>query len=204
MTHARWKAARSAREAAGAGSEELYEDARLADELAQKVYDRRLELGLSQTQLAERAGMKQPQVSRLEGGGTVPTLPLLRRLATALEWDLHVGFTAAATSPSLGDRVADLVASVHSTAAAGPDPEEAFREKLASLDAHSSTAEVDMISAALVGLKVLGLAAREAQSADATVDAGPPSVQAALHRIRALVDTAVDEAEAEVCRIEGA
>lgn len=25
--------------------------------------------------------MKQPQISRFEGGGTVPTLPLLRRLA---------------------------------------------------------------------------------------------------------------------------
>ena len=46
--------------------------------------------------------MTQPQVSRMEGGDTVPTLPLLRRLAKALdgtlnlaidEDDSHVTFT---------------------------------------------------------------------------------------------------------------
>ncbi|MFB9450783.1 helix-turn-helix domain-containing protein [Dactylosporangium vinaceum] len=30
------------------------------------VYDRRTELGLTQGELAERAGMSQPQLSRLE------------------------------------------------------------------------------------------------------------------------------------------
>lgn len=77
-------------------------DARLAGDLGQAVHDRRTELGLSQTELAERAGMTQPQVSRMEGGDTVPTLPLLRRLAKALdgtlklsidEGDSHVTFT---------------------------------------------------------------------------------------------------------------
>lgn len=34
--------------------------------------------------------MTQPQVSRMEGGDTVPTLPLLRRLARALEGSLNV------------------------------------------------------------------------------------------------------------------
>ncbi|MFD5420737.1 helix-turn-helix domain-containing protein [Streptomyces sp. NPDC127069] len=202
MTHARWKANRSAPGDAGEGLEELYEDARLADELAQKVYDRRVELGLSQTQLAERAGMKQPQVSRLEGGGTVPTLPLLRRLAKALEWDLHVGFTAADAAPTLGTAVADLVASAPAVGA--PEQEAALMERLASLDAHSSRADVDEISAALVKLKVLGLAAREARTSDGSADCGPSTVRKALHRIRVLVDTAVDEAEAEVRRIDGA
>ncbi|WP_436319388.1 helix-turn-helix domain-containing protein [Streptomyces koyangensis] len=56
----------------------------------QAVYDRRVELGLSQAELAEWAGMTQPQVSRMEGGDTVPTLPLLRRLARALEGSLNV------------------------------------------------------------------------------------------------------------------
>ncbi|WP_327109187.1 helix-turn-helix domain-containing protein [Nonomuraea glycinis] len=48
---------------------------------------RRIELGLSQ---AERAGMTQPQVSRMEGGDAVATLPLLRRLAKALDGVLNV------------------------------------------------------------------------------------------------------------------
>jgi transcriptional regulator with XRE-family HTH domain len=40
--------------------------------------------------LAERAGMTQPQISRIEGGDTVPTLPLLRRLAKALDASLNL------------------------------------------------------------------------------------------------------------------
>ncbi|PVC98669.1 XRE family transcriptional regulator [Streptomyces sp. CS014] len=65
----------------------------LARELGQLVHDRRIELGLSQAGLAERCGMKQPQISRLEGGGTVPTLPLLRRLAQGLGADLTISLT---------------------------------------------------------------------------------------------------------------
>lgn len=34
--------------------------------------------------------MTQPQVSRMEGGDTVPTLPLLRRLAKALDGTLNL------------------------------------------------------------------------------------------------------------------
>jgi transcriptional regulator with XRE-family HTH domain len=40
-------------------------------------------------ELAERAGMTQPQVSRMEGGDTVPTLPVLRRLAKVLDGTLN-------------------------------------------------------------------------------------------------------------------
>jgi HTH-type transcriptional regulator / antitoxin HipB len=61
-----------------------YQDARLRYELAEAVRSRREELGWSQRQLAERAGMTQPGVARFEAGGTTPTLPLLERLAEAL------------------------------------------------------------------------------------------------------------------------
>jgi HTH-type transcriptional regulator / antitoxin HipB len=61
-----------------------YEQARLRFELAEAVRARREELGWSQRQLAERAGMTQPGVARFEAGGTTPTLPLLERLAAAL------------------------------------------------------------------------------------------------------------------------
>jgi len=54
------------------------------------VRERRLALGLSQTELAARAGMTQPALSRLEAGGVVPTLPLLDRIAAALDADLTV------------------------------------------------------------------------------------------------------------------
>lgn len=91
MNHSTWRT-RRARQAAGEAVEydQEYIDARLAGDLGQAVHDRRVELRMSQTELAERAGMTQPQVSRLEGGDTVPTLPLLRRLAKALDGSLNV------------------------------------------------------------------------------------------------------------------
>ncbi|WP_371783199.1 helix-turn-helix domain-containing protein [Streptosporangium subroseum] len=87
VTHAKWERTGAERRA------DAYEEAREALLLGQRVYDRRMELGLSQAELAERAGMTQPQVSRLETGGVTPTLTLLRRLARALDAELNVTFT---------------------------------------------------------------------------------------------------------------
>ncbi len=75
------------------GSEEYhqgYAEARRAFLIGQAVRERRLALGLSQTELAARAGMTQPALSRLEAGGVVPTIPLLERISIALDADLIV------------------------------------------------------------------------------------------------------------------
>jgi len=99
MNHTTWKTRRH-RELLGEHVEEsaeydrIYEEAQLAHDLGQRVYDLRVGLGLTQEQLAERCGMKQPQISRIEGGGTVPTIPLLRRLARALDAELSINLTA--------------------------------------------------------------------------------------------------------------
>ncbi|MFE7461533.1 helix-turn-helix domain-containing protein [Streptomyces sp. NPDC057554] len=89
VSHARWKLARDEKVAQGIAEapevERRREEISLAFDLGQAVYDRRVALGLSQTELARRAGMKQPQVSKLELGGTVPTVPLLARLARAMD-----------------------------------------------------------------------------------------------------------------------
>ena len=61
------------------------EEARLAIEFANVIRERRVELGLTQVQLAQRAGLRQPDVSRLESGGGTPTIGMLDRLAHALE-----------------------------------------------------------------------------------------------------------------------
>ncbi|RAY16005.1 XRE family transcriptional regulator [Actinomadura craniellae] len=74
----------------GAGT--AYEAARIRFELGEAVRSRREELGLTQAQLAERAGLKQPAVARFEAGGTMPTIPMLERLAEALEMRLSVRF----------------------------------------------------------------------------------------------------------------
>jgi ribosome-binding protein aMBF1 (putative translation factor) len=72
------------------GAQTAYDAARIRFELGERVRLRREELGITQAQLAERAGLKQPAVARFEAGGTMPTLPLLERLASALHMRLRV------------------------------------------------------------------------------------------------------------------
>jgi transcriptional regulator with XRE-family HTH domain len=62
------------------------------DEARQAMREQRSALGLSQAEVAARAGMSQPALSRLEAGGTVPTTPVLERIALALETELTVAF----------------------------------------------------------------------------------------------------------------
>jgi HTH-type transcriptional regulator/antitoxin HipB len=72
--------------------EEEYAAARLRFELGEAVREQRTACGLSQDELGRRAGMTQSAVARFEAGGTVPTIPVLERLARALDLDLRVEF----------------------------------------------------------------------------------------------------------------
>lgn len=94
MNHTRWKTARERTLAAGhredPETEAMRAEIRLAFDLGQAVHDRRRALGISQSELAHRANMTQPQISKLELGGTIPTLPLLARLARALDASLDI------------------------------------------------------------------------------------------------------------------
>lgn len=56
----------------------------LAHAVALEVLKYRTDQGLSQRALAERLGMKQPQVARLEIGEHTPTIETLARLAAEL------------------------------------------------------------------------------------------------------------------------
>jgi ribosome-binding protein aMBF1 (putative translation factor) len=84
-----WAAFRDQR-MAEPGAGEAYEAARLAFELGKAVRELREDRGWTQTRLAEAASMTQSAVARFETGGTVPTLPVLERLAHALGADLVV------------------------------------------------------------------------------------------------------------------
>jgi len=72
-----------------------YQAARIAFELGASVRTLREQREWSQTELATRAGMTQSAVARFEAGGTVPTLPVLERIATALGMRLSVELTPA-------------------------------------------------------------------------------------------------------------
>src|SRR5260370_9008646 len=64
------------------------------------VYDRRATLGLSVAELAVRVGMTTDEIECIEEGGTEATIPLLRRLAAAL--DAHARPTPAPDPGSAG------------------------------------------------------------------------------------------------------
>ena len=87
-----WAAMRE-RRMAEPGAAEAYDGARLAFELGRAIRDLRERRGWSQAQLAKASGMTQSAVARFEAGGTVPTLPVLERLAAALDMSLTVSFT---------------------------------------------------------------------------------------------------------------
>lgn len=54
------------------------------------LYDRRVALGLTTAELAERADMAEDEIECIEEGGTEPTVALLRRLAAALNADVRL------------------------------------------------------------------------------------------------------------------
>ena len=58
--------------------------------IADKVASRRIEMKLSQRELAELCGTTQSAIARLERGGRPPRIDTLLRIAEALECDLQV------------------------------------------------------------------------------------------------------------------
>lgn len=82
-----------------------YEEVRaelLADPEVKAAYDAlepafqiarlRIERGLTQAQLAELVGTKQPSIARLERGASQPSLAFLRKLAAALGMQVEINF----------------------------------------------------------------------------------------------------------------
>ena len=54
------------------------------------LYDRRTAIGMTVEELAQRAAMTVDEIECMEEGGTTPTVPLLRRLAAALDADVRL------------------------------------------------------------------------------------------------------------------
>ena len=60
--------------------------------IMQAVIDARKESGLTQQQLAERTGISQADISKLENGNANPSLKTLQRLASAMDKKLKISF----------------------------------------------------------------------------------------------------------------
>ena len=50
----------------------------------------RIQRGLTQAQLAEMVGTRQPSIARLENGTSTPSLSFLERIATALDAQIEL------------------------------------------------------------------------------------------------------------------
>jgi len=61
-----------------------------AYDIALQVIDLREKHGLTQAQLAERCGIDQGDISRIERGSTSPTARTLQRIAEALDADVRL------------------------------------------------------------------------------------------------------------------
>ena len=69
-----------------------YEALRPRYELISQIIEARIAQGLTQAQLAERTGIRQSNLSRLEGGSCNPSLELMDRVARGLGMELHIEF----------------------------------------------------------------------------------------------------------------
>lgn len=74
-------------------TKKAYEDLGPEFELIQAIIRERIKRGVTQAQLAKKMGTKQSAISRLERGTHNPSLSFLRKLAKALNCDLHISFS---------------------------------------------------------------------------------------------------------------
>lgn len=69
-----------------------YEAARPEYELTRSLIAARIAAGMTQKDLAEKSGVRQSNISRIENGNCVPTLQTLMALANALGKKLSISF----------------------------------------------------------------------------------------------------------------
>lgn len=61
-------------------------------DITRALFDARIQAGLTQSQLSEKTGISQADISRLEKGTRNPSLSLLKRLAEAMNSSLRIEF----------------------------------------------------------------------------------------------------------------
>lgn len=67
-----------------------YEALRPQYELIEQVIKARIELGLTQAELAKKIGMKQSNISRFESGEYNPSIEFLSKIATGLNKTINI------------------------------------------------------------------------------------------------------------------
>ncbi len=81
-----------------------YQESEPEHEIARQILRIRLETGMTQKELAAKAGTRQAVISRLENGVSHPSISLLKRLADALGAKLNVQFEHPALEQDVAPR----------------------------------------------------------------------------------------------------
>ena len=73
----------------------LYDRQFLILDVGIKIFKARKKLGLTQAELALKAGTTQPVIARIEGGNSsrMPSLDLLAKIANAMECEVKISFS---------------------------------------------------------------------------------------------------------------
>ena len=74
-----------------------YEEIQPEMNVIRAVIDARISRNMSQKELAEKTGIAQTEISKLENGTRNPSIKLLQRLAEGMNMVLHVSFTPKAS-----------------------------------------------------------------------------------------------------------
>jgi DNA-binding XRE family transcriptional regulator len=79
----------------------LWDEREAAYKVARELIRLRKKQGLSQSEVARRAGLKQPAIARLESGAVTPTLDTIQRVAHALGRQVEIRLVRAARRKKL-------------------------------------------------------------------------------------------------------
>ena len=74
------------------GFKKAYEELQPEFEIMHAIIDARTASNLTQKELAERTGIAQTEISRIENGSRNPSIKLLQRLAEGLNMNLRISF----------------------------------------------------------------------------------------------------------------
>lgn len=69
-----------------------WEETELEDQIRRNLIQARIDAGLTQKELAERSGIRQSNISRIESGSATPTLQTLKAIANGIGKKLKITF----------------------------------------------------------------------------------------------------------------
>ena len=69
-----------------------WQETELEDQIKRNLIQARIDAGLTQKELAERSGIRQSNISRIESGAAIPTLQTLNAIANGIGKKVKITF----------------------------------------------------------------------------------------------------------------